>query len=225
MLLGAVACGSGLGYFLKQANADREFLNVRLRAAETQMAQTKSDSDQLAKEANTKVEIASQEVARMQKELQSIENERHILAKAIPLAKPDGRSLKSWIEAFSIPLGISIRLPTGAIVTEYETRIESAIARRYSEEKTPWISIKTYDAGEEYQQTQPLTQTEPVSFLVGGNLLMGVRGIDGSTSSTVYVLRLVINREPKALIWTKTAANQITEEKIRQSLATLSLRS
>ena len=222
VLLGAVASSVSVGYFLHKANADREYLSTRMHALEEEVGQTKADSEKLAADANAKVDTAAQEVARVQKELQSAEEERQAITKAIPLVKPDARTLKTWTEAFSIPLGISIRIPPGTAVAEYENRLQSSIARNPSQ---IWLSITAYDGAEEIVQNQKLTDTEAVGYLVAGNLLQGIRGRDPSSAGYAYVLHLTVDHKPAALIWVREYGSIITNQKILDTLSTLSLRS
>ena len=92
----------------------------------------------------------------------------------------------------------------------------------------PWLSISPYNNEQAQRLESTLQNPEPVSYLVAGNLVTGIRGRrpEQSENGYTYVLQVVSpqNSESTHLIWAQTE-REITELRIRDTLASLALRS
>ncbi len=111
ILVGALAAGLSVGYFLRAANLDREALAAQARAAEQRAQESKAASTRLAEEANTKLQDASAEIQRAKDELNAHRKYQQQLAQATPLPKPIARNLRNWTQTFSISLGRATQRP------------------------------------------------------------------------------------------------------------------
>jgi hypothetical protein len=165
LLIGAVAAASGTGYFLYRANTDRVELAAESETARAQADAAARSAQQLAEEANRKLAIASQEVAKAQERIRLLEEERDFLARAETLTRP--RYVASWKEWVNVTHGFSVRLPLSAKEPDNDDRGLN----------TGSITIKPYDAS-----TEPTEQT--TVYAVDGHLLIGTR------SSEAWVFRV-----------------------------------
>jgi len=223
ILIGAVASGSGIGYFLHRANQDRSALAVQVEQARLDAEQAKAENEKLAKDANDKLTAAAIEVAEKEKRLAQYQEERDLLAHATSLQSPDPTSLKYWGTAFSIPLNVTLRTPPGCgmLVTDHELNLAST--RQSMSPQDQWFSIQAYDAAKEEELVGKLMGPESVSFSVDGRLLLGQKGTMENVSGTVYVLHTFSEATSTHLLWARSNT-LVTEKKVLQTLATLSIR-
>lgn len=221
ILVGALASGVGIGYFLHAANADRRELVTEAEQAKQEAAATKAANDQLADEANKKLADASEEVANAQKLLKEYQDERLLMTQAVPLTQPTARQLKLWSEQVSVGLGVSVHLPPGnqALATD-----SSLVALRSGDPAGQWLSIAAYDDQQDRTLSQSLQNAEPVKYLVGTHLLLGVRGKLSDLPGNVYVLHAQSAASSTHLFWARSSTS-IPDETILQTLATLNFRS
>lgn len=225
MSLGAVAAACGFMTVLQQAKNERFVLENRISSLEQTLAQHEDEKNRLADSANRQVQAASAQVTQAQQAIARMKQDQVLLAQALPLSRPTGKSYNAWAEAFSIPLGISLRLPPG---TRTYTDDRGLVALRASQATSslPWLSISPYNADQEGRLEDAIQNAEPVSYLVAGNLVTGIRGKrDGQTNGFTYVLQVVAPQSgtPSHLIWAQTAP-EITDTRIQDTLASLTFR-
>lgn len=225
ILVGALASAGGVGYFFHQANVDRQRLTDEAQSSKDLLEKTKTASQQLADEANKKLADASQEVAKAQQALKTMQEERALQAKAVPLAKPDARTLRGWPETVNLPLGISLRLPSTMQSTSTDGVLAAYLRPRFSYETVQqWLSISAYDKTHESDLEQSLKETQSVIYQVQNRFLIGVKGKLSDLPGMVYVLRVGNNATSTHLIWARTNAG-VTDEKVLDVLSTLSFQS
>lgn len=225
ILIGAVASAAGVGYFFHQANADRQRLVNEAQTAKDLLAQTKAASEKLAAEANKKLADASKEVADAQDALKIAQEQNALRDKAVPLTKPDARSMRGWPEVVNLPLGISLRLPTTLQATSTESVLASYVRPRTAAEAAEqWLSVTSYDKAHETDLKKSLKDTETLVYQVQNRLLVGMRGKLADLPGFVYVLRVGDAATSTHLIWARTNAT-VTDQKALEVLATLSFRS
>ena len=224
ILIGAVASGSGIGYFLHSANQDRSALSAQVEQARQDAEQAKADTEKLTKDANDKLTAAAIAVADAQKKLDQLTQERELLARATTLAQPDPVTLRTWGTAFSIPLGVTMRIPPGnhMLVTDHELNISTGPLAGAGMQNQ-WVSITAYDASKEQALVDQLVSPEAVSFSVDGRLLIGQKGTMENVSGAVYVLHTFSDATSTHLLWARSN-NLVTEKKVLQTLSTISIR-
>lgn len=226
MGLGALMCTIGFQWTFSQAKQDRASLLGQVAKLEEERDHWQLEHEQLADRVNQRVEAAAEQIKAAQARVDSLEKEQLLLAQALPLTRPTGRSYTSWVEAFSLPLGISLRLPPGT-KTYADERGFIAMRSNATSSSLPWLSVSPYTEGQENYLAGTLRDTTPVSYLIAGNLVTGVRGRrEGQTSGYTYVLRVTSPSSEQAshLIWAQTE-KEITENRLQDTLATLALRS
>jgi hypothetical protein len=180
LCLGALAAGAGTVVVVFKANADRTALVAQAADAREQALQAKQTSQTVVDEANRKVEAASQEVAKAQARIQALEDERRLVATAVPLTKP--KAISSWKEYVSMPLGFTIRMPAPTVDPQFtQTSFDAG-----------WLLITKYN-GDQVESDQ--------SYLVQNHLLTG----NQSTSSWNFIVQS--NGEPTLLIRAFPSAN------------------
>lgn len=193
ILAGALAASAGLGMFLFQANRDRAELVRLLQDAETRVKQAETSQQQTASEADQKIRQASEEVQRAEALLTALKEERDALTKATTLTK--GRTTTSWKEYISLPLGISLRTPSGFDTVPSQAQDgQPKLALYPSPQKgvqptnaRAWVVISPYTEASKLVE-QSITGTETRSYIVAGKLLIGKVGTF-ATGETAMVLR------------------------------------
>ena len=227
MSLGSLAAAIGFGSVLQDARLERQALETRVSGLEQSLAQHEDEKARLADRANQQVAAATKELVAARQTVERMKRDQLLLAEAMPLARPTGKAYSSWVEAFSLPLGISLRLPPGT-KTYADDRGLVAMRASQATSSLPWLSISPYTAEQARRLEDTLANPEPVSYLVAGNLVTGIRGQrDGqSGSSYTYVLQVVSPEGGNSThrIWAQTE-REITELRIRDTLASLALRS
>ncbi len=225
--LGACASAAGFVGVLRDARYERQHLEQRVGLLEQTVAQHEDEKSRLADRANQQVEAATKELSAARTAVDRMKRDQLLLTQAMPLTRPSGKAYTTWVEAFSLPLGISLRLPPGT-KTYADDRGLVAMRASQATSSLPWLSISPYTAEQARRLEDTLANPEPVSYLVAGNLVTGIRGQrDGqSGSSYTYVLQVVSPEGGNSthLIWAQTE-REITELRIRDTLASLALRS
>lgn len=226
MSLGAVASAVGFGLVLQSARDERVALEGRISRLELTIAQHEDEKSRLADQANRQVEAATRELTQAREAVARMKKDQAALAEALPLTRPTGRNYALWVDAFSLPLGVSLRLPPGTRTYADERGL---IAMRASQATSslPWLSISPYYADQAARLEATLQTPEAVSYLVAGNLVTGLRGQrTGQASGFTYVLQVVSPQSGDVthLIWAQTES-EITDVRIRDTLASLALRS
>jgi len=201
IFIGALATGLGTGFFLYRSNADRAALMESKAQAELQAEQLLTSSQELAEEANQKLEVASDEVAQTRERVQRLEEERDMIKAAIPLTKSS--KIQYWKELISLPLGITLRVPNSGDVLQND---ESAFVIGSKRTKAPWVNVTPYSQVAEMKLKEQLTDPTDVFFLVSGQLLAGVKGKVVDTNEQGYALRLQSSGTSTLLIWAKESS-------------------
>lgn len=225
MSFGAFAAACGFSTVLQQAKNERVTLENRISILERTIAQHEDEKNRLADLANREVKSASTELAQAKQAVEQLKKDQLLLAQALPLTRPTGKGYASWVEAFSLPLGISLRLPPGTKPYSDE-RGFAALRNTQSTSSLPWLSISPYDGGQSAKLEGTILNPESVSYIVAGNLVTGIRGQrDGQTGGYTYVLQVTSPQNTAAtyLIWAQTAPG-ITETRIQDTLASLTFR-
>ena len=223
ILLGALASGVSLGYYLNQANGDRQWLSLRANSLQEENQSALDERDRKVSEADQKAQDAKVETDKMRSLLQACEDRNARLVKAVILNKPDSRTLKTWTESVSVTLGVSLRLPPGLKAYDLGTSLEvNQPATNAS--GTTVLAIYAYDPTHEQQLSQDLVDTDAVSYSINGALATGIRGHQTGSTAITFLLRIGADRVPTQLIYAKTY-DKITESKILDILSTLVLRS
>jgi hypothetical protein len=202
ILLGGMATGLGTGFFLYQANVERQMLSVQAAEAKRQAEDLASQSKTLADEANSKLYEASAEVKRAQDLVKRYEEERRMIERA-EILSPTSRS-RTWKEYLNIVLGMSLRIPNtakeqinGSVFTSVPTQSSSF------SDPAPWLRIEQYTPEREKVLLTSATGTREALFFSSGKLYAGVRGTMGN--QTGYVLRVQSAASSTHLIWMQTA--------------------
>jgi len=221
ILLGALAAGSSLGYYLYLANTDREWLSLRVSALQEQQQQAEQEKEKLSDQLNRKSDTVKLEEARLGSLLQACEERTSRLVQAVPLAKPDGRALRDWKNALSVALGVSLKLPPGVQTQERDRDWEALTVNRGA--SSTWLAITPYDMLREQELAQDLVETEAVSYTVNGTLLSGIRGRDPNSRATTYLLRAGADRTPTHLVWAQTN-DRVNATQVLDTLATLAFK-
>lgn len=225
MTFGAFAAACGFATVLQQAKNERVVLEDRISSLERTVAQNEDEKNRLADRATRQIETASTELAQAQQAFEQVKKDQLLLAQALPLTRPTGKSYASWTEAFSLPLGISLRLPPGT-KTYTDERGFVALPTAQATSSLPWLSISPFSLEQAARLEGTIQGPEAVSYLVAGNLVTGVRGLrDGQTNGYTYVLQVTspLSNAATYLIWAQTTQG-ITEARIQDTLATLTFR-
>ncbi len=215
ILVGAIASGLSIGFFLHKSNADRTHLLQQLMDAQKETARIKMESAQAIREASSTTAAALAKVDAYNKQTQAYEE---LLKQTILPAKPDARTVQSWSTAYSIPLGVSLRVPPdNAILPNNEhARLQIANANGLN-----WLYLEAFDPS---TVEQPIfSNPETVAFLVDGQLLFGTKGVNIHEPYPFgYRLRPATN---PSFVITLFAAPGMSERRLQEILSTITLRS
>lgn len=220
ILLGAAVVGMGTGYFLHLANLDRERLANEAQDAKMTAQQALNDRQHAVEEANTKLDLANQEVNKAQSTLQALKLERDLLTRA-RLLTMSTRS-QTWPSALSTGLGLSVRYPAGSSITANDiyglTIAASSTSRNTAATTTePWLSITPYNAQMQQQFATRLASSTEVVYFVNGKLLSGYSGTVTSPNAKLLVsaavLVLLDNGTSTQLIWIQDPPKPDTKTK------------
>lgn len=218
ILVGALAAGLGVGYFLHRANLDLQQYSTETKQLKKELKKTKAANDALALEANTRIDQAEQVARAAARLAEQLTEERRLIAQATLLQAPLPRTLKNWETALSVGLGVSVRIPPGSkSVTDTSTL---ALVR---DTDIAWLSATIYNPQHEQILTIPLTSSTPVTFLANHDLLTGVRAVTQDTKMPVYVLHRLSNASTTHLIW-GTVSRGVDEATFLSTLATMTFR-
>lgn len=203
ILIGGLASGLGVGYFLRQANNDRARLLLETRLATEEANASKALSERIAKEANQKITNATEEVARAQELVTQYERERKLLTKAVTLSPLSRYQAKTWPSFMDLSLGVRAQYPTEFTVTSTEDGIFFTETLPAGESDT-WLTLTPYDISRESSSIEALQSTSTVAYLSADGFFVGTRGSYPENGGTVYVLRshTAPGRMP-FLIWAK----------------------
>ncbi|HEU0050929.1 MAG TPA: hypothetical protein VFQ60_02635 [Patescibacteria group bacterium] len=222
ILIGALASGVGIGFFLIQANADRETLATKAAQAEQDMIQAKQQSEQIAKDANTKLSNAALEVAKAQDQLKRFEEERTLLGNATILNPISPAILRTWTSAISVSMGVSVQFPSA--FTANTTDHEITLATKDAIAPTQWLSIQTYDAQKEQSWTSGLQNPEKVVYASGGHLFVGQKGSLANVTSPLYVFHTFSAAASSSLLIWARPEQFVTERRLFEIVGTINVR-
>lgn len=222
ILIGALAASGGLGYFLHQANQDRQHLLNLAHAAEQRAQEAQTANLHLTNEANTKLQDASKEVQRTKEELEIYKQHQADYAAATPLRRPADRTLRSWTPAISIPLGLSLLVPPLSSADTNSAQL--ILSTTSSRQVARWMTIAPYQANEEQTWLQSTTNTQPIRYTTNGQTLVGVKGVNIYTSLPQYIFRLQTLTTSTHLLWIQPNA-AVNDQRILDTLSTLSVNS
>jgi len=192
ILAGALAASAGLGIFLYQANRDRAELVRLLQAAEARVKDAETSQRTTATEADQKIRQASEEVKRAEALLAALKEERDALTRAVTLTK--SRTVASWKETVSLPLGVSLRTPSGfdalaGQTSDGQTRLAVYATPSPTVPRTDtraWLVITPYtEASKPIEQS--ITDGEDRAYLVSGKLLIGKIGTLGGSEPGIVL--------------------------------------
>lgn len=200
ILLGALAAGVSIGVFLKLANDDRAKLAEQLSSTIETAKASRQENLLAIQEANNKLTQASLEVTKAQQLIATLQQERTLLASATPLTTPNPRSTRDWKDAVAIPLGVSIKYPSDSTVLQNSAQ-ELTLAKASASEDARWFSMFPYSDRLEAELRNAFTSSTPVSYIVQGHLLTGLKGTLVGQKGTVYVLRVQSNGVTSHLLW------------------------
>lgn len=225
ILLGGLAVGIGMGVFLKMANDDRE----RLATIATQAQQASKDAqmarEMAVKEANQKLENANAEISKAEQAMTALQQERDLIAEAHVLAPANARTVRGWKEAVGLDVNASCKFPPGNTVEANDGTglvISQAPLGTDTASDTRWLAILPYDAQRETELQNTFVTSTPVSYLVGGRLLIGKLGEMDDPQDPVFVLRVQKEGVPTHLIWLKAPATDAGNTIAMNVLASLS---
>ena len=226
IVFGACASAVGCAFVLAIARNERQALEGHIHVLEQTIATHEDEKNRLADRANRQAEQVTSELTKARATVEQMKRDQLTLAQAMPLTRPTGKAYSTWVEAYSLPLGVSLRLPPGS-KTYADERGFVAMRATQSTSSLPWLSISPYQLEQAEKLEALLRHPEPVSYLVAGNLVTGIRGQreDQSYGAYTYVLQIVSPQTSKSthLIWAQTE-REITDLRIRDTLASLSLR-
>lgn len=227
IILGALTTGVGMGIFLKKANNDRSRLSTEAAQFKAAVERADREKQQLADEANKKVEEANDEVAKAQRILEDIREERELMAKAKPLAKPSSRELRGWQPVVSLWQGVGFSLPPNTNVESNDARSLTAVKQGVSDFLTDarWLSVTPYDDRLESELANALATSSVMSYLVNGRLVLGKSGTLAGSRDRVSILRVQEAASSTHLIWIKDPGTLGGVAGIERLLGTFEFRS
>ncbi|MEK7115943.1 MAG: hypothetical protein AAB879_00950, partial [Patescibacteria group bacterium] len=120
ILLGAIAVGGGMFVFLKKANDDRARLAELVTHSRTDAAAADERSRHAVEEANQKVAAANAEIAKTQKVISALQEERDLMRTATPLV-PRAGAIRGWKQTINVPLGVSCKIPATSSIELNDT--------------------------------------------------------------------------------------------------------
>ncbi len=196
ILLGALAVGIGMAFFLKQANEDREHLADLASHARREANAAQEAAQQTIKTANQKLAAANEEIFKAQQMMTGLREEKELLATAIRPTLPSPRVQKTWVEQVLPEFGVAVKRPIFAATT--------------------WPGyIGAYEDKTFRETVARVSATSSRIYAVDGRVLEGVRGL-GTDGIGITILRVRSNGQFTHLLW--IALDEKTTEHI---LATL----
>lgn len=223
ILLGALASGVGMSFALHRSNQDRVRLAHSLEEANVRAI----SSEELSGELRDRMRLAIEEVGRAQSELDRLRRWQAQLKNATPLVPLRPAQTKGWGEFASVPLGVSIRLPPSmqANTSEDAVFLKTHTVHRGTPIEEQWLGLSKYSREREQDLYTHghLTDEEPVSYVLGNRLFIGMAGKLNDDSQKLYILSIQENATSTYLVWAKTV-DGVNERTILDTLATLSFR-
>lgn len=208
VLLGAFSVGVAVVPFYVLANRDRNALSTNLESAKARAAAAESEKQQIADEANAKVDAANAEVEKAQTMIAAIKEEQSLRATAKKLVKPGSRELLAWTAVVSIPQHASILIPkTSSVETDDGNALRITTSPTSSDPYARgdlWFEILPYESLNEQQFLAGMASGTDVAYVINDDqLLIGKKGISYADGSTIYVLEFRGGGEKKSLVYLK----------------------
>ncbi|MFH1621204.1 MAG: hypothetical protein ABIB04_03915 [Patescibacteria group bacterium] len=225
--LGALAVAIGMGFFLKKANTDRERLTEIALKAERESKDAVLAKENAIKQANQKLDTANNEISKAQDIIKSLQEERDMLTNATSLRAPSGLDIKGWKEAINLPLAVSIKYP-GSDNLEANDKNALTIAKNQNDKNdftltadNRWLSITTYEERLENELMGMFVSSTPLSYNVGGHLLIGYSGTTAGSADSHLVFHVQYNGQKTHLIWMREIDRSHNFTTLQKALATL----
>lgn len=219
ILLGAIAVGGGMFVFLNKANADRARLADIAAQSREDVKAAQDASQKTVEDANRKLADANAEIAKAQRVIKLLQEERELMRAATILEPPRPSAIKGWKQAIDIPLGVSAKFPPGHTI-ELNDAQALTISTDDAAPDRRWLSITPYDERLDAELRANFTTSTAISYLVGGRLLIGARGSLTGSLGNIFVLRAQKDGRSSHLIWARVPAGA-TEKTVLTAIATL----
>lgn len=201
ILLGALATGIGIGFFLMKANGDRARLADEVAATVEQANKARQENAKAIEAANSKLNASNIEVAKAQALIKSLQEERNQIAKATALTPPPPKAVRGWQDAVSLGQELSLKLPTTLLVDGNTTNGLTASFKDTTLSDSRVLSVTPYDVTRETELLASFTQATSVSYLVDDRLLTGSEGRLPGSADSLLVLRVRKDGEATHLVW------------------------
>ncbi len=224
MLLGALAAGGGVGYFLWMSNNERAGLNQQIVQANAEAERAARSAQAVADEANQKLVAASTTLEQNQTYIQQLQTILQSFHQANTLPGIDPSAMRFWKTYVSVPLGLSVRLPPGDDVCQEQGATLSCLPRGATSSSQAWLVVQPYDAQQEQLLDQRVQRMQPMNDFIQGRLLIGQRGWTDQQKQTEYVLRLQDAASSTQLLWLRTQSG-LTDRQLQGVISTLSFSS
>ncbi|MEO5928191.1 MAG: hypothetical protein ABIO72_05710 [Patescibacteria group bacterium] len=205
ILLGALAAGLGIGFFLMKANTDRARLADEVAATVAEATQARDENTKAIQAANTKLNASNTEVAKAQALIKSLQEERDQIAHATALVPPPPKAIRGWQDAVSLGQELSLKLPATLVVDGNTTNALTASLKGSTLADARILGITPYDAARESELLASFTHATSVSYLVDNRLLTGSEGSINGTDGTLYVLRIRKDGVATHLLWLRVS--------------------
>lgn len=210
VLLGGASAAGGMGLFLAKAQAERLDLAAQAKAAQERLLAAESERQQAIDRANQKIAAAQTEIAKAQSTVKILEEERELLAKAVPLLPNTGKAVKGWTTTLNVPLGISVLAPADMRVESND--VQGLLLASPGTNNGPldadrrWFSATRYDERQEVELLNQLANSEPVSYAINGRLFLGQRGTYLPQNRAYAVFRVRYKGQNSHLLWIREPA-------------------
>ncbi|MFA5935649.1 MAG: hypothetical protein WC787_02245 [Patescibacteria group bacterium] len=205
ILLGAIAAGLGIGFFLKMANDDRARLAEQVQETVRAATKAREENSQAIQDANIKLNASNQEVAKAQAMIKALQEERDLLAHAETLPVPSAKTVRGWSDTINVGLGVSIKLPPDATVSANSAR-ELGVTR--GDDDALWLSVTPYLEKNDREYRSSLATSTAVSYLANSRLLTGYVGERFGYNEALLVLRAQQSGTSTHLVWVRLPSSK-----------------
>ncbi len=222
ILLGAVASGASVGFFLHQSNQDRVVLLRQLDQTKQELAIAKRVNEQIHDEASQRIAQAKADAEETQLRMQKLDEARALTEKAQTLPKIASTQSKQWSEQVSVPLGLSFLTPpkSQSWMTDQILGVGSGNPKSM-QGLDQWLSVSAYDGKREEAIVSQLLHAEQVVFKAGDHILIGKRGILKNTDAVTYVMQSQQDGQPTHFLWARTN-KEVNETRLLETLGSFS---
>lgn len=221
ILLGAIAAGLGIGFFLMKANSDRARLADEVAVTVAQANKAREENTKAIEAANAKLNASNVEVAKAQALIKSLQEERDQITTATALVPPPPKAIRGWQDAVSLGQELSLKLPASLTIDSNTTNGLTASLKDTSRADARILGITPYDAKHENELLGSFTDSTSVSYLVDDRLLTGSEGKAMGSDGTLYVIRVRKDGEATHLLWLRVSKGGLDETAALTILASL----